>query len=68
MTAETFWEGTLDVNALQAHLESRAHVKVILGAQACLAAMQRYGGVRRIALITPLYAGGRRPGSSLVHR
>ena len=35
MSAETFWEGTLDTNALQAHLESRAHVKVILGAQAC---------------------------------
>jgi maleate isomerase len=45
MSAETFWEGALDLNALQTHLESRAHVKVILGAQACLAAMQRYGGV-----------------------
>jgi len=58
MSAETFWEGTLDVNALQAHLESRAHVKVILGAQACLAAIQRYGGVRRIALITPYMPAG----------
>lgn len=58
MSAETFWDGTLDVNALQAHLESRAHIKIILGAQACLAAIQRYGGVRRIALITPYMPAG----------
>jgi maleate isomerase len=58
MSAETFWDGTLDPNALQAHLEARAHVKVILGAQACLAAIQRYGGVRRIALITPYMPAG----------
>ena len=58
MTAETFWEGTLDANALQAHLESRAGVKVILGAQACQAAIQRYGGIRRISLITPYMPSG----------
>jgi maleate isomerase len=58
MSAETFWEGVLDVNALQAHFESRAHLKVILGAQACLAAIQRYGGIRRIALITPYMPAG----------
>ena len=58
MTAETFWEGTLDVNALQTHLEGRAHVKVVLGAQACLAAMQRYGGIRRFGLITPYMPAG----------
>jgi len=58
MTAETFWEGSLDLNALHTHLESRAHVKVILGAQACFAAMQRYGGVRRISLITPYMPAG----------
>ena len=58
MTAETFWEGTLDANALQTHLESRAHVKVVLGSQACQAAIQRYGGIRRIALITPYMPSG----------
>lgn len=58
MSAETFWEGTLDANALQAHLEQRAGVKVILGAQACMAAIQRYGGVRRISLITPYMPSG----------
>ncbi|HEY0942163.1 MAG TPA: hypothetical protein VGE08_18880 [Steroidobacter sp.] len=58
MSAETFWEGVLDVNALQAHLEARAGVKVILGVQACQAAIQRYGGIRRISLITPYMPSG----------
>lgn len=58
MSAETFWEGVLDANALQAHLESRTNIKVILGAHACYAAMQRYGGVRRISLITPYMPSG----------
>jgi maleate isomerase len=58
MSAETFWEGAFDMNALQAHLEARAGVKVILGAQACHAAIQRYGGVRRISLITPYMPSG----------
>ena len=48
----------MDANALQSHLESRTHVKVILGAQACQAAIQRYGGVRRISLITPYMPSG----------
>lgn len=58
MSAETFWEGVLDADALQRHLESRAGVQVILGGQACLAAIQRYGGVRRISLITPYMPSG----------
>jgi len=58
MSAETFWEGVMDAAALHAHLESRAGVKVVLGAQACLAAIQRYGGIRRISLITPYMPSG----------
>ena len=58
MSAETFWDGAFDASALQAHLEARAGVKVILGAQACQAAIQRYGGVRRISLITPYMPSG----------
>jgi maleate isomerase len=58
LSAETFWEGVLDLGALQSHLESRAGVKVMLGAQACLAAIQRYGGIRRISLITPYMPSG----------
>jgi maleate isomerase len=58
MSAETFWDGVLDPGALQVQLEARAGVKVILGAQACAAAIQRYGGVRRISLITPYMPSG----------
>jgi len=58
MSAETFWEGVLDANGVQAHLESRTGVKVILGMQACLAALQRYGGIRRISIITPYMPSG----------
>jgi maleate isomerase len=58
MSAETFWEGVMDQSALHSHLESRAGVKVILGAQACQAAIQRYGGIRRISLITPYMPSG----------
>ncbi len=53
MSAETFWEGRLEARALQSHLESRTGIKVILGNLACLAAIQRYGGIRRISIITP---------------
>lgn len=58
MSAENFWDGVLDANALQGHLEARAGVKVILGVQACQAAIQRYGGIRRISLITPYMPSG----------
>jgi maleate isomerase len=58
MSAETFWEGSLDPNAVQAHLETRAGTRVILGTQACQEAIQRYGSIRRIALITPYMPSG----------
>jgi maleate isomerase len=58
MSAETFWEGVLDINAVRTHLESRVSVKVILGAHACYSAIQRYGGIRRISLITPYMPSG----------
>lgn len=58
MSVETFWEGAMDAAALQSQLESRTHVKVILGALACQAAIQRYGGIRRISLITPYMPSG----------
>ena len=48
----------MDQSALHSHLESRAGMKVILGAQACQAAIQRYGGIRRISLITPYMPSG----------
>ena len=51
-------EAALDPGAVQAHLEARAGVKVILGVQACQAAIGRYGGIRRISVITPYMPSG----------
>lgn len=58
MSAETFWEGLMDANGLKTHLEARCGVGVTLGTQACLAAIHRYGGVRRISIITPYMPSG----------
>lgn len=58
MSVETFWDGVLSLLALQEHLEARAQVKVVLGALACQAAIRRYGGIRRISLITPYMPAG----------
>jgi len=58
MSAETFWDGATNAAGVQAHLEQRAGTRVILGVLACEAAIQRYGGVRRIALITPYMPSG----------
>lgn len=55
---ETIWEGVFDIKELQTHLERRAGVHVILGWVACIAAIQKYGGVRRIGVITPYMSAG----------
>lgn len=55
---ETLWEGVFDAKSLQAHLERRAGVSVVLGWLACIAAMEKYGGVRRIGVITPYMSAG----------
>ena len=58
MGAETIWEGVLTPKELQAHLERRAGVNVVLSGLATLAAMQKYGGVRRIGVLTPYLPTG----------
>lgn len=58
MTAETFWEGSMDATTLRRHLQARAGVDVVLGLQAVIAAIQRYGSIRRISLITPYMPSG----------
>lgn len=56
--AETIWEGVLTPKELQAHLERRAGVKVVLSGLASLAAIQKYGGVHRIGVLTPYLPAG----------
>ena len=58
MGVEAFWEGVLDAAALKTHFEARTNLNVVLGVHACDAAIRRYGGIRRIALITPYLPAG----------
>lgn len=53
MSAETFWDGAEGADALHRRMESRAGVGVGLGSHAVLAALKRYGNIRRIGVVTP---------------
>jgi len=53
MSAETFWDGLDGSKRLQEKMEQRAGVGVTLGSDACQAALNTYGGLKRIAVLTP---------------
>ncbi len=53
MSAETFWDGRDGAADLKARLEARAGCGVTTGSEACLAATGAYGGIRRVAVLTP---------------
>jgi maleate isomerase len=53
MSAETFWDGLDGSRQLQDRLETRAGKRVAMGSDASQAALRAYGGIRRIAVITP---------------
>lgn len=56
--AETLWDGVYSATDLQANLERRAGVPVILGWLACVTAIRKYGGVHRLGIITPYMPAG----------
>lgn len=53
MSAETFWDGLEGSDALAERVAERAGVPVAMGSDACRAALEAYGGIRRIAVLTP---------------
>jgi maleate isomerase len=53
MSAETFWDGLDGAEKLQARVEAAAGCKVIMGSDACQAALKAYGNVKRVAVVTP---------------
>jgi maleate isomerase len=53
MSAETFWDGKQGSIDLQRRVEDRAGVKVTMGSDACQAALNVYGNIKRIAVVTP---------------
>lgn len=53
MSAETFWDGLEGSIELEKKVQERAGVPVAMGSDACRAALETYGGVRRISVLTP---------------
>ena len=53
MSAETFWDGLEGSKLLQERLEKRSGKRVAMGSDASQAALKAYGGIKRIAVLTP---------------
>lgn len=55
MSAVTFFEGAKGADAFQKKIEDCAGVKVSIGSHACTEALRAYGGVKRIAVLSPYW-------------
>jgi len=55
MSAVTFYDGAAGADAFQAKVERESGVGVSIGSHSCTAALQAYGGVARIAFLSPYY-------------
>jgi maleate isomerase len=55
MSAVTFYGGTKGADAFQEKVEKTAGIKISIGSHSCAAALKAYGGVKRIALLSPYY-------------
>jgi maleate isomerase len=61
MSAETFWDGLEGASKLQKQLDKVAKCGVVMGSDACRAALRAYGrSTRRIGVITPYMPAGDR--------
>ncbi|WP_428484509.1 maleate cis-trans isomerase family protein [Rhodopila sp.] len=55
MSAVTFFGGMAGANAFQASLEQASGLQATVGSHACTAALRAYGGVRRLAFMSPYF-------------
>ncbi len=55
MSAVTFYGGVAGADAFQAKVEREAGVGISIGSHSCTAALKAYGGVKRIAFLSPYY-------------
>jgi len=55
MSAVTFYGGAAGADAFQAKVEREAGVRISIGSHSCTAALKAYGGVKRIAFLSPYY-------------
>jgi maleate isomerase len=55
MSAVTFYGGAAGADTFQAKVERAAGVGISIGSHSCTAALKAYGGVKRIAFLSPYY-------------
>jgi maleate isomerase len=55
MSAVTFYGGAAGADAFQRKVEEAAGVRISIGSHSCTAALKQYGGVKRIAILSPYY-------------
>ena len=55
MSAVTFFNGEKGADKFQKTIEDEAGVKVSIGSHACAAALRAYGGVKKIAFVSPYW-------------
>jgi len=55
MSAVTFFDGAKGADAFVRKVEEEAGVRISIGSHACSAALRAYGGVRRIAVLSPYW-------------
>jgi maleate isomerase len=55
MSAITFYGGAKGADEFQRMIESESGVSISIGAHSCAAALKAYGGIRRIAFLSPYY-------------
>ena len=53
MSSETFWDGLEGSERLRERVEARAGIKVTMGSDAARQALQQYGDIKRIGVVTP---------------
>jgi maleate isomerase len=55
MSAVTFYGGAAGADGFQAEVERESGVGVSVGSHSCTAALKAYGGIKRIAFLSPYY-------------
>jgi len=55
MSAVTFYGGAKGADAFQQKVEKTAGVSISIGSHSCTAALKAYGGIKRIAFLSPYY-------------
>ena len=55
MSAITFYGGVEGANAFEAKIKRESGVGISIGAHSCTAALKAYGGIKRIAFLTPYF-------------